>query len=123
MSNHVKRFHAAVTVLAGHGQIKNRLVKAFERNLADIDDSELPLAVRESFSDLRQMMTRVAPLNGEGPICASVRKMSVVEADDCAHRMIDLYADMIRHGEDTQESLPLGADERPVVPPFLVKAN
>ena len=123
MSNHVKRFHTAITVLAGHGQIKKRLVKAFDQNLSTIDDAELPTTVRESFIDLRRLMTRVAPLNGEGAICASVRKMSVTEADECAHRMIELYAEMIRHQDDVQEPLPLKVEQQTGVPPFLVKAN
>lgn len=123
MSNHISRFYSAVSVLAGHGHIKQRLIEAFEENLADIDDAELPAGVIQSFAELRRMMSRVDPLNGEGPICASVRKMSVEEADKCAHKMIDLYGDMIRYSDDVQEMLPLHIEDQPHIPPFLVKAN
>ncbi len=123
MSNHVSRFYSAVSVLAGHGRIKQRLIAAFDQHLSDIDDAELPIAIRQSFADLRSMMSQVAPLNGEGATCASVRKMSVDEADACAHKMIDLYGDIIRFGDDVQEDLPLHMEEAPRVPPFLVKAN
>ena len=123
MSNHVSRFYSAVSVLAGHGRIKQRLIAAFDQHLSDIDDAELPIAIRQSFADLRSMMSQVDPLNGEGPTCASVRKMSVDEADACAHKMIDLYGDIIRYGDDVQEDLPLHMDEAPRVPPFLVKTN
>ena len=123
MSNHVDRFYSAVKVLAGHGPIKQRLTKAFENNLAEIDDVELPHAVKQSFAKLRKVMSQVDPLNGEGAICASVRKMSVEEADECAHQMIRIYADMIRHEDDLQEALPLRIEDQPVVPSFLAKAN
>ena len=35
MINHVDRFQAAVTVLAGNGHIKQRLIKAYDENLVD----------------------------------------------------------------------------------------
>ena len=41
MTDHVDRFHAALLVLAGHGHVKQRLIKAFEENLADIQEDEL----------------------------------------------------------------------------------
>jgi len=123
MSNHVNRFYTAVSVLAGHGHIKQRLIQAYEDSLAIIEDDEIPIALRQSFADLRNMMNQVDPLNGEGPICASVRKMSVEEADACARRIIDLYGDMIRFVDSVQENLPLQMQDQPTVPPFLVKAN
>jgi len=46
MYNHVNRFYAAVSVLAAHGHIKQRLVKAYEENLAVIEDEDLPIAVK-----------------------------------------------------------------------------
>ena len=63
----------------------------------------------------------VTPLNGEGPIRASVRKMSAVEASECAVSVVSLYAEVVRHADDMQEMLPLNEDEAQVVPPFLVK--
>ncbi len=123
MSNHVNRFYAAVSVLAGHGHIKQRLVKAYEDNLAVIEDEDLPIAVKQSFADLRHMMSRVDPLKGEGPIRASVRKMSVEEADECAHKIIDLYTDMIRYSGNVQERLPTPIGDQPAVAPFLVKSG
>jgi len=121
MSNHVNRFYAAVSVLAGHGHIKRRLVKAYEENLAVIKDEDLPIAVKQSFADLRHMMSRVDPLKGEGQVRASVRKMSVEEADECAHKIIDLYGDMIRYSDNAQESLQIGDQQG--VAPFLVKSG
>jgi len=121
MSNQANCFYAAVSVLAAHGHIKQRLVKAYEENLAVIEDEDLPIAVKQSFADLRYIMSRVEPLNVEGPIRASVRKMSVDEADECAHKIIDLYRDMIWYSDSAQQPLPIG--DKPVVPPFLVKSS
>jgi len=124
MSNHVKKFYTAVSVLAGHGHIKQRLIQAYEDNLAHIEDDMIPASLREPFADLSDLMNQVEPLNGEGPICASVRKMSIDEADACAHRIIDLYAGMIRSADSTQEALPLQIEDRAAVAaPILVKAN
>lgn len=123
MSNHLNRFYAAVSALAGHGNIKQRLIVAFEDHLANIESDEIPIAVKQSFADLRKMMSGVEPLNGEGRIRASVRKMSVIEADDCAQKMIDLYTDMIRYEDQAQESLPLRIGDQPLLPPFLVKSG
>ena len=121
MTDHVDRFHAALLVLAGHGHVKQRLIKAFEDHLADIHEDELPIAMKQSFADLRNEMQRVAPLNGEGPICASVRKMSLQEASECAGRIVSLYGEISRYGGDGQSVLPLSEEDEVRVPPFLVK--
>lgn len=121
MTDHVDRFHAALLVLAGHGHIKQRLIKAFEENLAELHEDELPVAMKQSFSDLRHDMHRVAPLNGEGPICASVRKMSLDEASDCAGRIVTMFGEIARYADTAQPGLPLGDEDDVRVPPFLVK--
>lgn len=122
MTDHVDRFHAALLVLAGNGHIKQRLIKAFENNLAGIPEDELPIALRQSFADLRHEMNRVSPLNGEGAICASVRKMSLDEASEFAGRIVSLYGEMSRLQDDVQVALPLHDGDEVRVPPFLVKS-
>ncbi|MEM7433206.1 MAG: hypothetical protein AAF351_14895 [Pseudomonadota bacterium] len=122
MSNHVDRFYAAVAVLASHQNIKKRLVSAYEDHLEEIEDDELPIAVREGFADLRRVMHRVAPLNGEGTICASVRKMSRVEAGEVAQSILDLYREVLLSADDNQVDLPLDNDAI-AVPAFLSKTG
>ena len=122
MTDHVNRFHAALVVLAGHGHVKQRLIRAFEEHLDDIHEDELPVAMKQSFSDLRREVHRVSPLNGEGPICASVRKMSLDEASDCAGRIVTLYGDLVRQGEHSQLAMPIDSEGETRVPPFLVKS-
>ena len=123
MSYHADRFFAAVSVLAGHGHIKQRLIKAYEDNLAEIDEDELPEEARSSFVDLRRRMQRVAPANGEGHACASVRKMSVDEASECAVMVVAVYSQVAMASEGEHAALAMDNGERPGVPPFLVKTN
>ena len=123
MSNHVAQFYAAVTALVAHGDIKQRLISAFEEHLADIEMDELPIALRQDFTALKNSMSCVEPLNGEGSIRATVRKMSVYEADRCAGKMLDLYADLVRLGDELQETIPPVFEEEPVIPAFLAKTG
>ena len=123
MSYHVDRFYAAVSVLAGHGHIKQRLITAYEENLAAVGEDELPIALKQTFSDVKHLMNRVSPLNGEGPICASVRKMSVEEASECAVTIVALYGEISRLGDSGQALLPLDGGDKKIVPPFLIKSN
>jgi len=67
-------------------------------------------------------MHQVAPLNGEGPICASVRKMSINEASECAAQIVAFYGEISRLRDETPGSLPLSDDAAVRVPPFLVKS-
>ena len=121
MTYHVDRFYAAVSVLAGDGHIKQRLMRAYQDNLDSISEDELPAELKQLFADLKSRMHRVAPLNGEGPICASVRKMSVHEASDCAVSVVSLYGEVVKQSENLQDPLPLD-EEAPSLPPFLVKS-
>lgn len=122
MTNHVDRFHAALTILAGHGHIKQRLIKACEDHLNDIHEDELPIATREAFADLRRALHRVSPLNGESAVCASVRKMSPADASECASQVVALFAELTRTPDIGSVTVPLDEAETPRVPPFLIKS-
>lgn len=123
MSHHVDRFFAAVSVLVAHGPIKQRLIRAYEENLLSIEEDELPNSAQKSFARLSRMMHCVAPANGEGPICASVRKMSKVQADDCAALIVEMYGQVIRSGDEIGAAMPLATEHHGNLPPFLVKTS
>ena len=122
MSLHSDRFSDALTVLAGHGHIKKRLISAFDTYLSEIDDTALPPGARGPFSDLKGRMTRVAPANGEGAVCASVRKMSIPEADECARLLVGVYENLLRSGADLPEMQEVQTDQTEPVPAVLLKS-
>lgn len=122
MANLVDRFYAAMTVLTAHGHVKQRLIEAFQDHLAGTDEDDLPIEMRERFIDLNARMHAVAPLNGEGPICASVRKMSRAEATECAHEIVALHADLVRLAGDLPATMRANPADKADVPPFLVKS-
>ncbi len=123
MSYHVDRFYAAVSVLASHGHIKQRLIKAYEDNLGSVSEDELPIVVKQMFADIKHLMNRVTPLKGESPVCASVRKMSVEEASECAVSIVTVYSEISRLGGASQTLLPIDSSDKKVVPPFLIKSS
>lgn len=124
MPHYVEDFTAAMTALTGDGHIKQRLITVFDEHLGELEVSDLPLTVRESFADLRFSVTQVEPLNGEGPIRASVRKMSIAEASRCAQRLVSLYADIVKSDAEPKEreSIRAAAQPRMSVPPMLLKS-
>jgi hypothetical protein len=122
MTRPVDRFYAALTVLAAHGHIKQRLTKAYEEHLLDIDEDDLPISQKQSFADLRHSMQSVTPLKGESAVCASVRKMSPETASDCAAEIVTMFSELARLRDDGQTNLPLGEDTPTRVPPFLIKS-
>jgi len=117
----LNRFLAAVSALSGNGHIKQRLISSFEVNLDGLDEDELPEVLQESFRELRGMMHRAAPLNGEGHIRASVRKMSMTETQECAQLIVKLYAGMACHGKEMLPKLAAVPDTADI-PAFLAKS-
>jgi len=123
MSNHIDQFDAAVMMIVGHGDIKVRLISAFEKHLAVVDSDVLPDLIKNQFTDLRRRMTGVEPLNGEGQVRATVRKMSIIEAEKCAQEMLAIYTSLLRKGNAVTESIvEVNVGSKPRIPPFLVKS-
>ena len=82
--------HKAALMLAKPSALKQRLTDAFTRYLIDLPSQDMPGEVRQDFETLRQSMTRVRPQQGEDAVTATVRKMSIGEADACAARIVAL---------------------------------
>jgi len=124
MSHQEERFYAAVSMLAAHGRVKQRLIRAYEDHLTRIEESELPIPAQERFAELRRQMYSVAPANGESPVCASVRKMSKIQADGCALAIVELFRDVLRFGSgESRAPMSLSQDGVELPPPFLVKSG
>lgn len=94
MSATKDRFFRATLELAGSGSIKQRLVGAYSDHLIDLDPDKLPETAKDEFMKLSGALTRVRPINGEGPVRATVRKMSKEEADSAAEAIVSLYGEL-----------------------------
>ncbi len=88
--------HKATLELAKPAALKQRLTDAFTRFLLDMPSSDMPGDLRPDFEALRQCMTRIRPLPGESAVAATVRKMSIHEADACAARIVALLDSLHR---------------------------
>jgi hypothetical protein len=83
--------HFATQELVRSTPIKQRLVCAYRRHLADLPEDQLPAEVREPYGRMIRSLQVVPPLRGEDAVAASVRKMSNQEADDCAASIVEIF--------------------------------
>jgi hypothetical protein len=88
--------HSATLELVRSTPIKQRLISAYRRHLAQFPEGQLPGEVRESFGQVMRWLQGVQPLPGEDAVAASVRKMSNQEADDCAALIVEIFGSMCR---------------------------
>ncbi len=82
--------HKAALELAKPAPLKQRLTDAFTHHLLDLPPYEVPGDLRPDFEALHQSMTRIRPAPGESAVVATVRKMSIGEAEACAARIVEL---------------------------------
>ena len=87
----LESLHFATLELVRSTPIKQRLVYAYRRHLISIDAENLPAEVRETFRQVMRSLVGVSPMPGENPVVASVRKMSIQEAEECAASVVDIY--------------------------------
>lgn len=123
MSPLTTHFHEAVLALAGHAPVKQRLISAYSEHLSGIHDEDMPRRLLGRYTELRRRLHSVRPLNGEGPVRASVRKMSGPEAAECARTIVNLYGELLRReAADSADRLHLvGTTDPEEVPGFLLK--
>lgn len=117
MQHHVDRFYSAVLVLAGDGNIKQRLISAYAENLDDIREEDLPGDLKASFLDLKHELSSVPPEHGEGAVCATVRKMSAEQASSCARKLLALYSGLMAMRETSAVETQSAANQ-----PMLMKS-
>jgi len=99
-------FHFATLELVRSTPIKQRLICAYRRHLAEVATEQLPIDIRETFAQIVRILCGVQPLRGEDAVAASVRKMSNQQADDCAALIVELFGRMSRvHASGTRNTL------------------
>jgi hypothetical protein len=97
------RLVAAVTALCGHGPLKDRLAVAWSSQLESLDPLLLPENVRAEFILLGALLHSARALPGDTVVRASVRKLSHVEAGQCADFIVRALACTVAHA--TQSAL------------------
>ncbi len=96
MTNVWDCFHFATLELVRSTPIKQRLISAYRRHLSSLTLEQLPGEVRDSFSQIIRALIGVLPMRGEDAVAASVRKMSIQEADECAAQIVEIFGLMSR---------------------------
>ena len=104
MTAHSDDFHAALQVLVGTGAVKQRLVDAYRRYLASLQEQDLPEAVRDRFARLRTAMHEAPAAGGMTAAEASARKMSEKDAAEHTAAILEMFA--VLSALDESESAP-----------------
>ena len=108
--------HSATLELVRSTPIKQRLISVYRRYLCTLAAEQLPSEVRDTCATVMRHLAGVQPLRGEDAVVASVRKMSVQQADDCAALIVEMFGVLAR-GESAQRQpaavVQLRSVERP----------
>jgi hypothetical protein len=113
-----EHFQEAILVLVRAGAIKDRVGEAYRAHLAQLSEEDLPRELREEFRALRWALTREHPLRGEDAARATLRKMSLGEAEAVALAMAQLFAALPRGAVTARH-----AASAQVVPLYLTEAT
>ena len=116
-------FHSATLELVRSAPIKQRLIGAYRRHLVDIKEDQLPRELRETFSQVMRSLRSVRPQPGEDEVTASVRKMSSVEADECATLIVEMFGVMSGMNQSSNRPVATVVSLHPEVPAVIAAVN
>jgi hypothetical protein len=115
MINTWDSLHSATLELVRSTPIKQRLIAAYRRNLAQLREDQLPAEARPPFAKVVDMLGGVRPQRGEDAVVASVRKMSAQQADDCAALIVEIFGLVSRADSGANQRQPAAVVQlRPV---------
>jgi hypothetical protein len=86
-----RKLEGAVTILTGHGALKDRLALAYSDYLEHLDLQELPEETQREFAELSLATHRARALPGDTIVRASIRKLSNEEAQRYASLAVRMY--------------------------------
>jgi hypothetical protein len=98
MRNLADRLESAAVCLAGPGTIKDRLIEAYGKCLADLSEDDFPKELRADFAELVRALHRERALPGESIVRASVRKLSPEEARHYTTLIVRAYGTLAGNG-------------------------
>ncbi len=87
---------AALRELVLNNHIKHRLISCYLKYFQHINEAELPTALRAELTRVRQALIAASPLPGETPVQATVRKMSIDEAERLALDIVSLASEIAK---------------------------
>jgi hypothetical protein len=99
MSRIYDRLETATFLLTGSRALKDRLDSAWRECLAKFEPDDMPRDIRLMFIELATAMTRERPLRGEDAVRATIRKMSLDEAERQAALIVRMFCRMTRQPE------------------------
>jgi hypothetical protein len=107
------KLEAAVTILIGHGALKDRLATAYSDCLEHLDEHDLPEELQDEFAQMSQALHRARVLPGDNIVRASIRKLSNEEAQRYAALVVRIYglrmADLPTVRAPVRSAAPRGA--------------
>ncbi|MCC7461453.1 MAG: hypothetical protein IT480_03220 [Gammaproteobacteria bacterium] len=109
MRNLTDRLESAVVYLAGSGTIKERLVEAYDKCLADLTAEDFPGELRADFSELMRALHRERALPGESLVRASVRKLSLEDARRYTTLIVRTYGTLAGTRNEAASALRLSS--------------
>lgn len=89
-------FLSAAQELCSAGSVKQRLIDAYARHLANLSSDDIPRELREDFAALGGSLCALRPMRGETSLQATVRKMSDRQAAIHAAQIISLFGALAR---------------------------
>src|SRR5688572_23180134 len=118
MSRVYDRLESATLLLARGGGIKERLNDAWRQYLANLEADDVPRELRLQFLELSTAMQRERPLRGEDAVRATIRKMSIEDAERHAALIVRMFCRLTRQQE---LELPMPANSAAVVQLFAAE--
>lgn len=106
MNSVLEHLQSAMLRLAAAGSVKDRLAEAYLHHLCLLEPHQVPEAHRADFIALCKALVRERPLPNENPVRASVRKMSVEEANGYASLIVTIFGAAARAAHAQSAPLP-----------------
>jgi len=92
---HEKAARALYTLATGNGDLKDRLFRAWQDHLTMLSGRNLPEPFQECYDAMYEQVTAQGPDNpDEGQIAASIRHMSLEEAEALAKQTVSFAIDV-----------------------------
>lgn len=122
-------FHAATQILVGAGPVKQRLVDAYSRHLAQLRAQDLPDTLTGRFASLQAAMHEARPTCGLTSPEASVRKMSERDAGAQCTAIFEMFVVLSAENDSaprlrvvTADNADTFTDDLFEIPAFLSRA-